>query len=401
MTMTSHADALRLVAFVGTYPDSAADSRGGIHVVEVSRDGRQLKTLSRTDEPQEAGFLLYAPTTRTLYAVDERKNDGRGPVEPPAAVHAFSVDATDGVLTWLNSQIAPGPRPTFLSINEDVRLLVCANHGDFQHVERVVTNPDGTWDVEYLYDDSAVIVYRLEQDGRLGSISDLKVMTGHGPDPNDSPQNGGHAQASSHAHCAVIDPSGRYVVVCDKGTDLVTVFTLGATLEIAATLQLAAGTGPRHLAFDPTQPRAYLTCEFASDLASVTFDPATGAMTLIDRVSTVASDHDALNEPAELRVHPAGRLVYVNNRGEDSLAWFEIDDSGSLKRQGHVPLAASMHPGLAARSFTFDPTGSFILLADRPAGLIRSFAVDPTDGSLTALTEHPVPSPAYVAIAEL
>lgn len=42
----------------------------GITALEVSRDGRKLTPLGGADEPRESGYLVYAPATRTLYAVD-------------------------------------------------------------------------------------------------------------------------------------------------------------------------------------------------------------------------------------------------------------------------------------------------------------------------------------------
>ncbi|MEK8174972.1 hypothetical protein NKH77_55660 [Streptomyces sp. M19] len=86
-------------------------------------------------------------------------------------------------------------------------MLVTANHGDFDHVEHVVRAADGGWRPEYLYDDSTVLLFGLESDGRLAALRDVRVMEGHGRDPNSSPQAGGHGQAGAHAHCAVIAPS--------------------------------------------------------------------------------------------------------------------------------------------------------------------------------------------------
>ena len=60
-----------------------------------------------------------------------------------------------------------------------------------------------------------------------------------------------------------------------------------------------------------------------------------------------------------------------------------------------------MHPGVAARSFAFDPTGTFMLVADRPANLVRSFAVDPDDGALHPLKDMAAQDPAFIAFAEL
>jgi 6-phosphogluconolactonase len=392
---------MTLVAYVGSYGSGPGADGGGIDVFEVSADGSGLTALSRVDEPKEAGYLVYAPGWRTLYAVDERKTDGRGPVEPAASVHAFAVDQRDGSLSPLNSRLAPGPRPTYLCVGEAKRVLVTANHGDFDHVEQVVRAADGQWSVEYLYDDSTVVLYDLEPDGRLGQIRDLQVLTGHGPDPNGSPQAGGHGQASAHAHCAVLDPSGGYVLVGDKGTDQILVFRLGATLELASAYPFPEQTGPRHIAFDPVSGHAFVTCEFSSELASMAFEPSSGKLRLLDRQPTVERTYQGLNEPADVRVHPDGTLVYVNNRGEDSVAWFRVGPDGALSRLGHVTISRSVHPGLAARSFAFDPSGSFLLVADRPAGLVRSYAVDAGTGDLRPLTEAAVSNPAFIVFAEL
>ena len=391
----------RFVAYVGTYGAAPGTKGGGIHALAVSADGADMTPLHHAPEPKDAGYLVYAPETATLYAVDERKTDGRGPVDKPAAVHALSVDPATGALTWRNAQRAPGPRPTFLDYSAPQRLLVSANHGDFQHVEKVVRSPDGTWTSEYHYDDSTVCVFPLAGDGAVQAPSDVHVFSGHGMDPNSSPQNGGHAQASSHAHCAVIDPSGRYLLVCDKGTDRIDVFLLGGQLQFVSTLQFAPQSGPRHLAFDPVSGLAYATLEFSSELASLRFDSATGALVRLDAVSTLEQPCGRCNEPAEVRVHPVGGFVYVNNRGEDTLAWFRSDGEGRLTRLGSVPLAPSIHPGLAARSFTFAPDGSFVLVADRPAHLIRSFRVCADTGALGAVGEIALFDPAFIAIVEL
>jgi 6-phosphogluconolactonase len=385
---------MTLIAYVGSYG-------GGIHVFKVSADGRRLTALSQITEPNEAGYLAYAPGWGTLYAVDERKTDGRGPVEPAASVHAFAVDRQDGSLSPLNSRPSPGPRPTFLSVDEVKRVLVTANHGDFEHVEHVARTADGRWTAKYLYDDSTVVLYELEPDGRLGEIRDVHVLSGHGPDPNGSPQAGGHGQASAHAHCAVLDPSGGYVLVGDKGTDQILVFRHGTRLELVSAFLFPPQTGPRHIAFDPVSGHAFVTCEFSSELASMAFDASSGKLRLLDKQPTVERTYQGPNEPADVRIHPDGALVYVNNRGEDSLAWFQAGPDGGLARLGHVSLSRSVHPGLAARSFAFDPSGSFVLVADRPANLVRSYAVDAGTGDLRLLTEVTVADPAFIVFAEL
>lgn len=391
----------RLVAYVGSYAGGPGGGPGGIDVLSLAGDGSSLTPIGRVGAPTQAGYLLHAPGLDTLYAVDERKNDGRGPVGDPAAVHAFRVDGIDGRLVPLGSVPTLGPFPTHLGIAEDRALLFSANHGSFDHVERVVPGPDGTWHLEHQYDDSTLVSYALRPDGRIRDVVDVRLFTEHGRDPNSSPQAGGHGQASGHAHCAVVDPAGRQVLVCDKASDRITVFAIDTPLRPVASYEFPPETGPRHLVFSPDGTIAYVTCEFSSTLASLAYDPTTGGLTLRDEVPTTASDFTGHNEPADVRCHPAGRIVLVNNRGEDSVAWFTADDDGHLHREGAVDLAPSEHPGLAARSLALTPDGSVLLVTDRPAHLVRAYGVDPLLGALTPRGTVPITDPAAVTIVEL
>ncbi|WP_316677818.1 lactonase family protein [uncultured Tolumonas sp.] len=389
----------QIVAFVGTYGDKE-NHPGGIYTLHVENKGKNISVAHNIESPMLAGYLSFDKTTNTLYSVDERKNDGRGPVEPAASVMAFSVTPKTGKLAFINSHIAPGPRPTYLSLDSENRRLVTANHGDFDHVEKVVFK-NGQWVSEYVYDDSTVILYSLNQDGSIAGISDLVVLTGHGKDPNNSKQAGGHAQSNAHAHSSVLSPDKKYLLVCDKGTDKILVFRITDKLNLVHEYQFSEEIAPRHLEFSTDGNKVFLTLELSSQVASMKFDQKSGALELIDIISSVKKDFKSLNEPAEIRLHPNNKFLYVNNRGEDSLAWFSIDADCKLKLIDNVSLAKSIHPGLAARSFAFSPSGDYLLLADRPANLVKCYSVDPETGALSFISSVDVPQPAFVEFASL
>lgn len=389
---TSSADKTANTIFVGTYGDE--HQPGGIYSLYISQDGKKVEQLDHLAKPKLAGYLMYDAQTTTLYSVDERKNDGRGPVEPAASVMAFSVNLDNGHLSQLNEQIAPGPRPTYLSLDSQNRRLFGANHGDFEHVEKVVFK-DGRWTSEYVYDDSTVIMYGLNKNGAIAGINDLVVLHGHGKDPNNSKQSGGHAQASPHAHSAVVTPDGKYLLVCDKGTDQVLVFSVAEKLKLVNSYQFPEESAPRHLVFADNQ-RLYLNLEISSELASMEFNPEIGSLTLLDKISTLGADFHGVNEPAEIRLHPNGRFLYVNNRGEDAIAWYSINEKGKLTRLGAVKLAKSIHPGLASRSFAFEPGGRYLVSADRPDNKIKIFNVNSETGELSFISDFSVPQPAFL-----
>jgi 6-phosphogluconolactonase len=391
----------RLIAYVGRNHVDKFEG-GGISVFEVSADGRNITPLPGGVEgmPKRAGYLAYAPKAKVLYAVDERKTDGRGPKKPASCVMSFKVDPQSGALTFLNQQPTVGAMPASVAVDEEKGLLFTANHGFFDHVVKAVETADGRWVEKFEYDDSTTVQYGLEADGSIGAVQDVHVLTGYGTDPNDSPQGGGHAQASPHAHIVVIDPSRKFLVVCEKAGERIYVYRIGGKrLRLASCYQCPAGTGPRHAAFD-SKGRMYMTCEFSSELWSFDFDAETGVLKFIDKQSTL-SGFTGRNETATLQVHPNGRFVYMNNRGQDDVVWFSISDDGHLKKAGRVELSKSDDPKDATRCMTLSPDGSFLLVPDRPADVVRSYAVDAQDGSLKALTEVPVQNPVFIQFVEL
>ncbi|MBB3303926.1 MULTISPECIES: beta-propeller fold lactonase family protein [unclassified Enterobacter] len=387
----------KTMVYVGTY--SGEGSTGGIYSYEMSDDGKKLTQIQHIDAPAQAGFQVVNQKNLKLYSVDERKNDGRGPVSSPAKVYSFSIDKNTGKLIPLNSMIAPGPNPTYLSIDAANNRLFTANHGGFEHIEKVVFK-EGKWQSAYDYDDATVIMYKLKSSGELENIKDLVVLKGHGQDPNNSKQLAGHAQASSHAHSSVVSPDGKYLLVCNKGTDEILVYAIRDKLKLVNSFKFPDVSAPRHLVFTDNK-RFYLDLELSNQVASMNFDPVNGKISLIDKVSAVPPTFDGYNEPAEIRLHPNHKYVYVNNRGSDDISWFGIQPNGKLEWKGSVPLAKSLHPGVAARSFALSPDAQNLIVADRPDNKLKIYSINANDGSLKRSSEVPLAQPAFISFALL
>src|SRR5260221_13378056 len=96
----------------------------------------------------------------------------------------------------------------------------------------------------------------------------------------------------SKPHQVVYDPSERFPIVPDKGVDQVFTFALdptsGKLTQVAAgTPRARDGSGPRHVAFHPTNAFAYVIGELDSTVTAHRFDPATGRLTPFQLVTTL------------------------------------------------------------------------------------------------------------------
>lgn len=68
------------------------------------------------------------------------------------------------------------------------------------------------------YSGSSVTVWSIQADGQFRHVQDLTfTLSEPGPDPG--------RQEAPHPHEAILDPTGKYILVPDLGADLVRVFS--------------------------------------------------------------------------------------------------------------------------------------------------------------------------------
>ena len=139
----------------------------------------------------------------------------------------------------------------------------------------------------------------------------------------------------------VPSPDGGFILAVDLGTDRLMAFRLDreqGTLSPADPpwTQLPPGTGPRHLAFHPHRPFAYVVSELQSTVTVFRYGEQQGAFAALQTISTLPDAFAGQNLGAEIQVAPSGRFVYASNRGHDSLAIYAVDgETGQLALVGH------------------------------------------------------------------
>jgi len=324
-------------AYVGAFTTPERKGHGGgitvYRVDPVSGAWTQEQLL----EIVNPSFLTLDRAQRFLYSVHADLDE----------VSAYAIDKQNGHITALNRQSCGGKNPVHLSID-----------------------PTGRWIVTANYSAGSVGVVPIEEDGTLGPRSDLVSLTGEpGPD--------GKRQASSHPHDAVFDPSGRFLAVTDLGFDRVFVFRLdAATGKLTANdppfVATRAGAGPRHIAFHPRVPFAYVINELGSSVATYRFDPQRGSLQPIQILPSTPADYTANNHGAEIAVAPSGHVVYASNRGHDSIAIFTVDQgTGTL-----TPLAWAPAHAKSPRFFGLDPTAQTLYAANADEGFSQEQNTD-------------------------
>lgn len=271
-----------------------------------------------------AGIVCTSHDKRFIYTVDERKDLGsrRG---AGGGVYSFAIEQDTGSLRLINKTESMGAYPCFITTDATGSYVFVCNHGNHTDVVTRVVVREGKFEVLAQYDDGTVAMFPVREDGGLGEVRDVQILTGSSFNPT--------YQASPHPHSINVDPTSKFVIVCDKGADKIIVYRIdyenGRLVPNSPPhISTDAGYGPRHLVFHPSLNYVFICNETNSSVSSYAFDHHSGTLTFINNLATIPADYVpknpsdpfASNYPADIQVHPSGGFVCVSNRGDNSIA---------------------------------------------------------------------------------
>jgi 6-phosphogluconolactonase len=345
-------------AYVGCYTTAARYARGdGIHAYRVDPSGAwtPVQTVGDLVNPS---FLVTAREGRVLYSVHGDE----------AYATAFAVDRESGRLTLLNRAATGGKNGVHQAVDPSGRYLLVAN-----------------------YSSGSIGVLPIRADGGLQDAAHIVPLPG---------QPGPHRveQAESHPHQILFDPSGKFVVVPDKGLDRVFVFRFdSATGKLMPTAQGAgvarSGSGPRHAAFHPSLTVLWVLNEIGNTVTTWFWEAERGHLRAAQILSTLPADYTGENTASEIAVGAGGRVVYCSNRGHDSIAAFTVDPATGLLGS---PVWTSSE-GRTPRYIGFDPERRTLYAANEQSDTIVAFRAG--DGGKLERTGQAVRNASPVSIA--
>lgn len=336
-----------MFAYVGSRTTRERNARGdGISVFHCDSATGALELVQVHGDLVNPSFLALNKAGDRLYAV-------HGDCEE---ISSFVVDPSTGRIEFLNRQSTQGKNPVHLALDPTERFVVVSNH---------IT--------------SSLAVLEIQTNGAIGALTQLIKLEGEpGPHRKEQP--------FPKPHFNPFDPSGQFVVVPDKGLDKTFVFRFEAGQLRPAGFPAASGreaSGPRHLAFHPHQPWAFIANELDSTVTACRFDPSSGQLSPFQIISGLADTFVGNSRSSEIEVDRAGRILYVSNRGEDTIGVFKIDQgNGRLSLIQSQPSA-----GKTPRFFVLSKDGRWLYVLNEDSDSIVAFSVDPDSGKLRP-TEH-------------
>ncbi|MDR1468396.1 MAG: lactonase family protein [Spirochaetaceae bacterium] len=263
-----------------------------------------------------------------VYVVDER-DSRRGEIGGGGYVLAIRVDPQNGTLRLVNKKESLLSNPSYIWVDQSQKYAVVAHHGGRGHVTKIVQKEDGSFGSQTLFDDAALVLFRLNDDGSMGDVCDVLIAP-----TNDTPEN----NTASHLHSVIADPSGKLWLACDKGKDRIYAYRLDTgrgKLQFLMETPVEKGSAPRYGVFHPFLPVFYENNEQNPFLCSYRFDVETGKLTRMEKLPLVAEHHALENEEkaqsSDIVMHPSGKYLYTALRGVNQIAVVEIFSEGGTR----------------------------------------------------------------------
>ena len=327
---------------IGTYTTGTSE---GIYVYRFNPNKGEATFVSKISGVENPSYLAISKDQKFVYSVNESHGEKSG------GVSAFSFDKTKGELHFLNKQSSGGDDPCYITVDSSGKWVTVANYsgGNFSALK---TNADGS----------------------LQPLSQLVAHEGYGVNVQ--------RQEMPHVHSTVFSPDEKFLFTADLGNDRLYQYHFNAN-DAATPLtpadppyyEVPDGSGPRHFVFHPNKKYAYLLNELSGNVIVYQYD--NGHLT---EIQTIASDNTGgKNDKGSADIHltPDGKFLYTSNRGKaNDITIYKTGSDGKLIEVGHQAVGA--HP----RNFMIDPTGRFLLVANRDSNNIQIFVINKNYGLL-------------------
>ena len=336
---------------MATYVYVAAQDDNKVSIFTMDESSGALTIAG--EEPVSGGpsLLAISPDRQTLYA---------GHREVPE-ITSHRIDQQTGELTQTGSVTPPG-QPAFLATDRTGRFLLSS-----------------------YYADGKAAVHPLGDDGSVGGAATCVLDTDTGAHSIQTDQSNRFAYVPHIARVQdnVLEPPKNI-----PGPNIIYQFRFdessGALTAIEPpTLAQDDMIGPRHLTYHPSLGIVYFSNEQGSSVSSYTIG-GDGSLTPLETVSTLPAGVAERNTCSQIQFSPDGSLLFVPNRGHNSIASFSVDAEGRLTPAGHAATEA------VPSAFSLDPSGRFVYAAGSATGQLASYGINRETGELTPLGAYAV-----------
>ncbi len=244
----------------------------------------KLTFVEKITDAYSVGGTMVDTARGLVYITDENDQQPDFRLGGGGTVGVYRINPASGALTSLGAQKSYGANPSMIAIDPTGKYMVASIHSTNDPVTRVIETAPHRYEIVAQYPTSSINLFPLNADGTLGAPLDVHETFGTGPHAN---------QTTSHPHCVVWEPEGRFFICCDKGTDRIYSMAIDyraqRIVHTAAPYVLEPGAVPRYVRFNAEKKLAYVNFESANEIAVFRYDEH-GALTKVGSEPVITAD---------------------------------------------------------------------------------------------------------------
>lgn len=386
----------KLFAYVSSW--SHGESTAGLRSYAFDEETGTLDFRKEINSKDDFNVSLLDTRKNILYVVNEI---GNLPGLPAGGgrLFAYALNPEDGDAKMLNCVPTCCASPSYLALDPTGKYLIVSNMAGRGCVTKLVCDALGKYRSVIEYDDAAVELFSIREDGGVGEILDA-VRHYEGALP---------IRKGSKPHSVVMSPSGKLFAVCDKGNDQVYLYSIDPehkTLKLTSVpYSCRSGSQPRYGVFHPRLPYFYHNCENTAEICGYRYDES-GALAQIGLFPALPRNRRSGEwEQQGLCIAADGAYIYdvVRRKTPHSKKWppgkvTEADGSECVAvlkvnaENGRLDLIQTVDlKAKWARGCTLSPDGKYLAVCAMVSGDVHIFSVD-GNGLLTD-TGHAIDQP--------
>lgn len=337
--------------YVGTYTGKTSE---GIYKYDYDGESGILSQGRLAAEITNPSYLIASRDGHWVFSVSET-GEFQGTVG--GAVFMLERNICDGSLMVRASEKTYGKDPCHLCFDQDNGDVYTANYSEGS-ISRI-----------HVCESAEKMEYELQ-------FKDQVYHEGRGVRAD--------RQEKSHVHFVAIDQVTRYLWTVDLGIDSLALYDLNNLKKRSdrdtllknpvAQFKLPDGFGPRHMVFHPNMELVYCVQELVSKVVVIQLENGI-PQEIIQEVSL--SEENNLFSAAAVKMNRLGNVIYVTNRGADTITAFSIKEEGRLQLIGTYDSG-----GKNPRDIELSPEERFLYCANQDSDLVTVFSVM-EDGGLS------------------
>lgn len=337
----------------------------GFTVFSYEEEPGELCRLGWYETEKNIGQRLVDQKKDCIYLTSEDRAWNGG------SVMSVRIQEEDGSVRKLDEIHTCANQPAYFAMDPSGRYGIIPHHASDQYALETFRQHDGTFGARCHFDEAALVLLRLNEDGTFGKICDIVS------------ENDPEGRKNSHLHSAVFSENGENVLVCDKGLDAVYVYRIDykkETLHRIQSLRMEQGSNPRYIIRNQQAPVFYQNYERKAWVNVLAFDE--GKETFVIKQTIPLLDDPRLADTfheeggADMVTDEEGKHLYVSVRSMDEIVAFDILDSGKLRKLQQISCG-----GKNPRGLCISPDGRFLFSQNRDSGTISRFKILP-DGKI-------------------